>query len=306
MTLQRAWELISDNQSTGGRLATSALLAVGGVALASLIGRLLARRTEDVYTKYYARKIARYAVAAAVVIALAVVWRAFAGRLGVVLGLATAGLAFAMQEVIGAIAGWFNILSGRIFRVGDRIEMGGVRGDVIDVTPLRTKVMEFGSPTSEDTPVQGRQYTGRIVAISNKATFTEPVFNYSAAFEFIWEELTLPVAHGADWSSAEAILAEEAHRVSASRGAQEAITQMASRYPVPRAEVEPRVYARATDNYLELSARFVVPVRTARTVKDQLTRRVISRFAEAGIPIASTTQDVTIHRPAEDGSGHDG
>ena len=154
--------------------------------------------------------------------------------------------------------------------------------------------MEIGSPTRDDTPVRGRQYTGRIVAISNKATFTEPVFNYSAAFEFIWEELTVPVAHGADWRTAERILSDEARRASASEGAQEAIRQMARRYPVPRAEVEPRVYTRATDNYLELSARFVVPVRTARTVKDDLTRRVIEQLQEAGIEIASTSQDIRI------------
>ena len=299
MTLDRIWDLLIDNRTSGGRLVTSAVVVLVVVAAAQLLGHLFARRTDDPYAQYYARKLSRYATAGVVVVVLAIVWHAFAGRVGVVLGLATAGLAFAMQEVVGAVAGWFNILSGRIFRVGDRIEMGGVRGDVIDITPLRTKVMEIGSANSSDTPVRGRQYTGRIVAISNKATFTEPVYNYSAAFEFIWEELTLPVAHGSNWPEAERILAEEAKRVSASQGAQEAIRHMARRYPVPRAEVEPRVYAMANDNYLELSARFVVPVRTARTVKDDLTRTVLTRFREAGIEIASTTQDVTV-RPADD------
>ena len=296
---EQVWDLLADNQTTSGRFATSAVVILLAVALAYLLGRLFASRTDDAYAKYYARKLTRYAIAAVAALVLAVVWHAFAGRAGVVLGLATAGLAFAMQEVVGAVAGWFNILSGRIFRVGDRIQMGGVRGDVIDLTPLRTKVMEIGSAETADTPVRGRQYTGRIVAISNKATFTEPVYNYSAAFEFIWEELTLPVPHGADWETAERILLDEAQRASSSQGAQDAIRHMARRYPVPAAEVEPRVFATATDDYLELSARFVVPVRTARTVKDDLTRRVIERFAESGITIASTTQDITIQREAE-------
>lgn len=300
MDLQELWELVADNQTTGGRFATSAVVVLLGVVVAAVAGRALARRADDVYSRYYARKVTRYVVAVLVVLVLAVVWRAFAGRAGVVLGLATAGLAFAMQEVIGAVAGWFNVLSGRIFRVGDRIEMGGVRGDVIDITPLRTKVMEIGSAEGRETPVKGRQYTGRIVAISNKATFTEPVYNYSAAFEFIWEELTVPVAHGSDWEQAERILEEEVRRVSASQGAQDAITTMARRYPVPRAEVEPRVFLRATDDYLELSARFVVPVRSARSVKDDLTRQVMARLGDAGIAIASTTQDVTVHPPPED------
>ncbi len=294
-------DLLLDNQTAGGRLATTAAIAVVGVMVSELVGRLLARRTDDVYSRYYARKLTRYAVAVLVLVALAVLWRAFAGRVGVVLGLATAGLAFAMQEVVGAIAGWFNIVSGRIFRVGDRIQMGGVRGDVIDITPLRTKVMEIGGPGPGDGWVKGRQYTGRLVAISNKATFTEPVFNYSSAFEFIWEELTVPVAHRDDWQTAENILGEEARRVSDSDAARKAITEMARRYPVPRAEVEPRVFVQATDNYMELSARFVVPVRTARTAKDELTRRVVQRLADAGIEIASATEEVTVRRADEDG-----
>jgi hypothetical protein len=55
---------------------------------------------------YYLRKAVRILVAVALLIALAVVRRSFAGRIAVILGFATAGLAFAMQEVIGALAGW--------------------------------------------------------------------------------------------------------------------------------------------------------------------------------------------------------
>ena len=232
-------------------------------------------------------------------IALGILWRPFAGQLGLVLGLITAGVAFAMQEVIGAIAGWFNIVSGQIFRVGDRVQVGGVRGDVIDVSPLRTKVMEIGSGVDGDTWVRGRQYTGRIVAVSNKATFTEPVYNYSAVFEFIWEEITVPVAYDDDWHTAERILLDEAVAISSSVEAESAIAEMVHRYPVARTEVEPRVFAHATDDYLQLTARFVVPVRTARRMKDQVTRRVLERFTEAGVRVASKTQDVTLrqHEP---------
>jgi small-conductance mechanosensitive channel len=290
------WELVLDTETTGGRLVTSVLVVLGGVVAAMVASRVLARRADDALSRYYGRKVVRYVAAVAVLLVLAAVWRAFAGRIGVVLGFATAGVAFAMQEAIGALAGWFNIVSGRIFRVGDRIQMGGVRGDVIDITPLRTKVMEIGSASAGDSWVRGRQYTGRIVAISNKATFTEPVFNYSAAFQFIWEELSLPLAYGDDWETAEVILQEEVARASASAGAQRAIDEMTRRYPVPRAEIEPSVYVQASDDYVTLSARFVVPVRTARTVKDEVTRRVLDRLGEAGISVASSTLDVNVRQ----------
>lgn len=297
------WDLLRDNDSVAGRAVTTAVILVVAVAVAVLVGRLMSSRADDIYARYYARKLTHYVVGVLAAVALAIVWRPFAGRLGVVLGLITAGLAFAMQEVIGAFFGWINILSGRIFRVGDRVQMGGVRGDVIDITPLRTKIMEIGSEGDEQTWVRGRQYTGRIVAVSNKATFTEPVYNYSAIFDFLWEELTLPVSYEDDWREAERILTEEARRTTDAENAQEAIREMTRRYPVPRTEVEPRVFARSTDNYMELSARFVVPVRTARSAKDEITRRVLARLDDAGIPVASTTQDVTIRRAEGDGAG---
>jgi small-conductance mechanosensitive channel len=305
-TATSLWDLVVDNHTTGGRLATSLVVVLSGVVLAMVVSRLLMRRADDALSRYYGRKVVRYVVAIVVLFVLAAVWRAFAGRVGVVLGFATAGVAFAMQEAIGALAGWFNIVSGRIFRVGDRIQMGGVRGDVIDITPLRTKVMEIGSASAGDSWVRGRQYTGRIVAISNKATFTEPVFNYSAAFEFIWEELSLPLAYGDDWDAAEAILQEEVRRASASAGAQRAIDEMTRRYPVPRAEIEPSVYVQASDDYVTLSARFVVPVRTARTVKDEVTRRVLDRLEEAGISVASSTLDVNVRQEPPPSLGGDG
>lgn len=216
------------------------------------------------------------------------------------LGLTAASIAFAMQEVIGALAGWVSILTGRRFRVGDRIQMGGVRGDVLDITPLRAKVLEIGSGKDETSWVRGRQYTGRTVSISNKAVFSEPVYNSSVTFDYLWEELTVPVPYDGNWQLAEGILREEAQRASSSTGAREAIEAMRRRYPVGRAEVEPRVFVQATDNWVELSARFVVQVRAARSVKDEVTRRVLSRFAEDGITVASATQDITVRHPSAD------
>lgn len=296
-------ELLADNRSVAGRLVTTAAIVAVATLLAAGIGRLLARGETDPYARYYKRKITRYVFAFLAVIAAGVTWRAFAGQAGVVLGLMAAGVAFAMQEVIGALAGWFNILSGRIFRVGDRIDMGGVRGDVIDITPLRTKILEMGAASTGGADeggrsgdwVKGRQYTGRIVSVSNKKTFTEPVFNYSAVFDFIWEEITFPIPYDDDWRRAEEIVLE-AVEATHTEEADAAMRQMQQRYPVPRAEIEPRVFVRATDNWMEISGRFIVPVRTSRAVKDELTRDVMGALDASGIGIASETVDATVRR----------
>lgn len=150
-------ELLRDNASVAGRLVSTAAVVVLAFLVAMAARWLVGRRTRDAYTRYYLRKTVNILVVVALLVALAVVWRPFAGRIAVILGFATAGLAFAMQEVIGALAGWISILTGRHFRVGDRIQMGGVWGDVLDLSPLRTKILEIGSGRNDGSWVHGRQ-----------------------------------------------------------------------------------------------------------------------------------------------------
>jgi small-conductance mechanosensitive channel len=107
----------------------------------------------------------------------------------------------------------------------------------------------------------------------------------------------VPIPHSNDWQLAERILLEETKRVSTGDDtAQQAVRALEQRYPVPKAELEPRVFVRLTDNWTELAARFVVPVREARTIKSELARRVRERYDAAGIEIASTTVDVTVYQ----------
>jgi small-conductance mechanosensitive channel len=278
-----------------GRLIATIVVIAATAALVWVASALAVRRGNDEFSSYYYRQIARYLSILAGIVALIVVWRTTIGHLALFGGLVVAGLAFAMQEAIGAVAGWFNIVSGGIYRIGDRVELGGVKGDVIDITLLRTKVLEMGSGrTDEPTWVGGRQYTGRVVSVSNKATFTTPTYNYSQFFDFVWEELRVPVPYRSDWKRAERILLEEAERVSATEGAREAMDAMTRRFPVPKQEIEPKVYVTLTDNWVELAARFVIPVRSARTIHDQMSRAIQERFAEAGIEVASSTTEVTV------------
>jgi len=271
-----------------GRGAITVAMAVVVLLVVWSLGRGVRRAFDDPQQSYNARRLIRTGGWLVVLVALVLIWRPLGGNLAPALGLATAGLAFAMQEVIGAIAGWFNITFGSIFRVGDRVQMAGVHGDVIDISLLKTRLMEIGS-AGGTTWVQGGQYTGRVVTVSNKASFTEPVYNYSSYFEYIWEELEVAVPHHGDWTAASAILEREARRQSASEGARQAMTDVRRRFPVPAAEVEPRVFASADEDFMRLAVRFVVPIRSARSVKDDVTRRIHSSLAEAGIEVVGTS-----------------
>jgi small-conductance mechanosensitive channel len=150
--------------------------------------------------------------------------------------------------------------------------------------------------------VQGRQATGRLVSISNKATFDAPTYNFSRAFGFVWEELVVPVPHDSDWRRAEQIVLDAVRRVSTAEGAETALAEVQRRYPIPKADVEPRVFMRFTDNYVQLFARFVVPVRESRAAKNAVFRHVHTQLAEAGIRVGSSTMEVTLFpAPGEEG-----
>jgi small-conductance mechanosensitive channel len=241
------------------------------------------------------------AVVAAVILAMGSVsiWFDNPARLALPLGIVTAGVAFALQKVLTAIAGYFVILRGRTFSVGDRIEMARVRGDVIRLGFVQTTIMEMGQPpqmTKEDpaTWVQARQHTGRVVTVTNDKVFETPVYNYSRLFSFIWEEIRLPIRYDADRRLAEQILLECARRETAdvdrlSQGDRE---RMEREYFVDLSECDPHVYYRLTDNWLELTVRFIVEPRGVRERIDRMTREILDRLDRAGIQVASATLDV--------------
>lgn len=283
----------------GLAVTSAAILALA--ALCRVLAAPVVRRrfADDPYRRYWSGKLVAYAITAVAIIALIALWAPLGGRLSVILGFATAGVAFAMQEVIGALFGWLNILAGRIYTVGDRIEIGGVRGDVVDVTPLRTTLFEIGSDASTGAGsswVSARQATGRMITVSNKKTFTEPVFNFSAHLEWIWEELVFPISRDDDWHAAEAIILDEmrAHEPELRRQGEAALARLGERYLLSRSEVEPQTYVRIAAGDIEIVGRFVTAVRGARLAKDRITRRVLERLARDGIALAYTSYSVTV------------
>jgi small-conductance mechanosensitive channel len=296
-------KLVGVNAASGKKL----LLTLVIVALVYLIwrglrsaARLVLRGRENVRARFWTHQGITIALAVVLIVGLVSLWFDDPGRLATVLGLVTAGLAFALQKVVTAVAGYLVILRGKTFNVGDRIVMGGVRGDVIALGFIQTTIMEMGQPppVQSDSPamwVQARQYTGRIVTISNAKIFDEPVYNYSRDFPYICEEMVLPVPYGADRGRAEHILMKAArkHAVASAQMTDEALRKMRRRYFVHGTEIGPRVYYRLTDNWLEMTVRFVVEDHGIREVKDAMSREIIAALEQAGIGIASSTFEIT-------------
>jgi small-conductance mechanosensitive channel len=175
--------------------------------------------------------------------------------------------------------------------------MGGVRGDVIALGFLQTRILEMGQPpdvNEQEEPgmwVRARQYSGRIVTVTNDKVFDEPVYNFTREFPYIWEEISLGIGYHADRARAERILLDAANEQTArvideSRSARAAFE---ARYDVHLDRQEPHVYWRLTDNWLELTVRFLVAEHGIREIKDAMTRAILPQLEAAGLEIASTS-----------------
>ncbi len=214
----------------------------------------------------------------------------FSDRLGqftVIFGVVGAGIAFALQEVIGSFAGWVAISLGQFYKPGDRVQLGGITGDVIDISILRTTLMECGDWVKADL------YNGRIVRIANSFVFKEPVYNYSADFAFVWDEITVPVRYGSEHRLAREILEKIALEVSSEyiASAKQQWDKMTNKYLLEDARIEPMITLATNDNWMEFTVRYVVSYKKRRIKKDQLFTRILDEFENTNgrVTFASTT-----------------
>ena len=292
------------NADNGRKLLLSiifiAVLLGASWALRALADLLVGRsKSAAVQTRFWTRQGISLLTAVILIVGIPSIWFSDPARLATALGLVSAGLAFALQQVVTSIAGYFVILRGNTFTVGNRISMGGVRGDVMRLGFIQTTIMEMGQPPSVQGAdpamwVHSRQFTGRIVTVSNSKIFAEPVFNYTRDFPFIWEEMAIPITYAADRGRAEAILLEAArlHATEANAMAAEKKEELKERFEVEPIELDPRVYYRITDNWLELTVRFVIGTHRIRGAKDAMSRYIVIELDKAGIGIASATYDI--------------
>jgi hypothetical protein len=166
------------------------VICIGIVAINFIfrsLSRSLPRYIQDSEASYRLRKVITLIGYLAIALFITIVFSDRLGQLTVVFGVIGAGIAFALQEVIASVAGWLAISLGQFYNPGDRVQLGGIMGDVIDISILRTTVMEIGAWVKADL------YNGRIVRIANSFVFKEPVYNYSGDFPFVWDEIVIPV-----------------------------------------------------------------------------------------------------------------
>lgn len=234
------------------------------------------KRVSDIKARHMVRKNLIYLTSLTAIIIIFSIWVQKLNSISIFLGVASAGLALALQEVILSVAGWLLILIRRPYAVGDRIEINGVKGDIIDIRLFQTSLLEIGNWVDAD------QSTGRIVNVPNSFVFKTQNYNYSRGFEFIWNELPILVTFESDWQKGRTIMMQHAKKLA--EGMEDRVRRkidaMRNRYMIFYGKLTPIVYVDIKDSGVLLTLRYLTEAKRRRSTQDQLCQAILEDFAK--------------------------
>lgn len=249
--------------------------------------RFINKYNTNIRTIYRWRKTTLYIATFMLFLAIGRIWFKGFSDLSTFLGLITAGIAIALKEPIENIAGWGFILWRRPFDVGDRIQLGSQRGDVIDQRLFMFSLMEIGNWVDSD------QSTGRVIHIPNGKIFNETLANYSTGFEYIWNEIPVLITFESDWEKAEKILTDIAlkHSENLSELAEKKLRRAAQKYMIFYNKLTPIVYISVKDSGVLLTIRYLCEPRRRRGTEHGIWRDILTNLKkENDIDFAYPTQ----------------
>ncbi len=238
------------------------------------VQRNILSKIKDNDNRYRAKKFGGFIGFLLTILLITIVYSDRLGGLTVAFGVAGAGIAFALQEVIASFAGWLAIMFGGFYKTSDRVQLGGIIGDVMDIGVLRTTIMETGKW------VDGDLYNGRIVLVANSFVFKEPVYNYSGDFPFLWDEIKIPIQYGSNYKKTNEILLQIGKEVAGelSQMSLEKWHLLQKKYRLEDALTEPMVSLIANDNWVEFTLRYIVNYKRRRATKTELFTRILSEI----------------------------
>lgn len=255
-----------------------------------LLRRLIKRKLLDNTARYQSQKGIEI-IGYILIIFLSITY--FTGNITdftIAIGLLSAGIAITLQELFLSIAGSLYIFFVKVYKPGDRIEINGIKGDVIDIDSIYTTMMEIGEWVSSD------NYSGRIVKLSNAFVFKGPIYNFSQDFPFIWDEFNLPIHYKSDVAVTKKIIIEVAQKVLSEyvNFSKKDWQNVVHKYYIEDAMVEPTMAITLTDNWIQFNLRYIVDYKKRRITKHLLQEQIQEAISQTNgmVMLASTTFEV--------------
>lgn len=266
---------LRDQMNDSAKIVQTLIVVALLVIVRWLVLRAVRGRLEHTTAYFRTRKWVAYVAFGIAAWSIFAIWTDRNTSLGTYLGILSAGIAIALADVLENLAGWAFIVLRRPFKVGDRIEIQGRSGDIVDIRVFRFTMLEIGGWVDAD------QSTGRLVHVPNGKVFSEQLANYTEGFPYIWDEVGLLVTFESDWRRAEEMMsgAMAEHAPDTSDGTiARAIREAAHHYLIRYTHLTPNVYISVKDSGVMVTGRYLVSARQRRHVTDLLWRTLLDEI----------------------------
>lgn len=287
-------EALNLSRSTLDNIVLSVALIIGLIIVRLLVLRWIRSQTDDPEVVFRARKVTSTVATFTGLVTLAFIWVDAFSSLATYLGLLSAGVAVALGDLLKNMAGYAYIMTRHPCRIGDRVEIRGIQGDVIDIRMFRFTLMEVGNWVNAD------QSTGRLVHVPNGAVFTDALINYTEGFSHIWDEIPVQITFESDWVKAEEMMRDviDEHAPEVESSARNRIQETAKEYQIKIGKLTPIVYLSVGESGVILTARYLVEARQRRTVNSEMWRGILEAFsAEPRVDFAYPTVRTYLEGP---------
>jgi len=240
------------------------------------IKMIVRRQTDNEEIRYKWRKNLAYVLSFFGFIIIGRIWFEGVGSLATFLGLLSAGLAIALRDPVTDMAGWVFLIWRKPFQVGDRIQIGDMKGDVIDIRFYKFTILEIGNWVSSD------QSTGRVIHMPNHVILRESIANYTSDFDFLWNEISIVVTFESDWKRAKEILEDIAqnHMEDYVLDAEEQVRRATKSYLIRYKNLTPIVYTEVVEVGVKLTIRHLSHARKRRGINQMMWEDILDRFSE--------------------------
>ena len=245
-------------------------------ALRYLVNKIVTKRAPNTKIEYRCHKAIGYITVGIGIFLLARIWVEGFESISTIIGLASAGIAIALKDPIINIAGWGYILWEDPFSVGDRIEIGEFKGDVVDQQLMQFTIMEIGNW------IHGDQNTGRMIHVPNGMIFHAPLSNYSDDFAYLWDEKEVRLTFESNWKRAKEIIQEilEEYTKEVSKEAEKALRKASHKFMIMQdnRKFVPHVYTQVTEYGVMLDAHYIVEYSKRRKASHEIWEKILTEF----------------------------
>lgn len=217
------------------------------------------------------------------IILLILIWESKITKLMTLISFVSAALAFALRDFVYNFFAGFYINVKKPFKVEDRVEVDGIVGDVVNISSLTFDILEVSSKDSSE------QSTGIMIHIPNSKVFNGGVKNYTEAFKYIWDEISVRVPIDSDIDNAKNMLYdivrnnEVVKRIP--RKMKSELNSAIGEYRIYYNKLDPIVYTSIEDSCVVLTIRYLAHPKKVRNIRSDIYTKVLEAFRDKKIVI---------------------